>query len=431
MSRLSSVFDGMRGAPSAFSSRRRRGRDRIAPSAMSATDLANEALAGLFARPGRMSLTVLGTVIGLAALVSTLGLSRTAGNRIVGRFDALAATEIIVSERSATTATAASALPWDAPARLTRLNGVAAAGNMSTVDVGALQVSTSPISDPARQTEFKLTIQAASPGLFEAVRAELRTGRVPDEGHSIRADRVAVLGPNAAEKLGVNGVEQLPAIRIGDNVYLVVGILESVAREPALLGAVIIPEGTAQHDFRLASPEFVVIETRIGATRLISQQIPLALRPDNPTGLKVASPPEPQRVRDRVQSDVNVLFLVLSGVSLLVGAIGIANVTLVSVMERTGEIGLRRALGAARRHIALQFLLESATMGLVGGVLGASLGTLVVVGVSAYQSWTPVLDPLVPVAAPLIGGVIGLLSGTYPAFRAARLEPVEALRSGT
>lgn len=431
MSRLTSALGvGMRRVPRRFPLRRHGGRDRIARSGMSLADLGNEALAGLFARPGRMSLTVLGTVIGLAALVATLGLSRTAGNRIVGRFDALAATEIIVSERSATAASTASALPWDAPARLERLNGVAAAGNMSTVNVGALQVSTSPISDPARQSEFTLTIQAASPGLFAAVRADLLTGRVPDEGHSMRADRVAVLGPNAAERLGVTGVQQQPAIRIGDNVYLVLGILESVARQPALLGAVILPEGTARRDFRLGSPEFVVVETNIGATKLISQQIPLALRPDNPAGLKVASPPEPQRVRDRVKSDVNVLFLVLSGVSLLVGAIGIANVTLVSVMERTGEIGLRRALGAARRHIAYQFLLESAAMGLIGGILGASLGTLVVVGVSAYQSWTPVLDPLVPFAAPLIGGVTGLVSGLYPSFRAARLEPVEALRSG-
>jgi ABC-type antimicrobial peptide transport system permease subunit len=179
----------------------------------------------------------------------------------------------------------------------------------------------------------------------------------------------------------------------------------------------------------LRYPELVVVETRIGATSLISQQIPPALRPDSVRGLRVAAPSEPKRARDLVQRDLNVLFLMLSGVSLLVGAIGIANVTLVSVIERTGEIGLRRALGAARRHIAFQFLLESAAMGLFGGILGASLGVLVVVGVSAYQSWTPVLDPLVPLAAPLIGGLTGLISGAYPALRAARLEPVEALRA--
>jgi macrolide transport system ATP-binding/permease protein len=123
------------------------------------------------------------------------------------------------------------------------------------------------------------------------------------------------------------------------------------------------------------------------------------------------------------------MFLLLGGLSLIVGAIGIANITLVSVMERTGEIGLRRAIGATRAHIAAQFLFESASMGVVGGILGASLGVIVVVAVSAYQFWTPVLDPAAPFLAPLIGGLIGLLSGAYPALRAARLEPVEAFRN--
>jgi macrolide transport system ATP-binding/permease protein len=136
-------------------------------------------------------------------------------------------------------------------------------------------------------------------------------------------------------------------------------------------------------------------------------------------------------VRTGVEGDLEMLFLLLGGVSLLVGAIGIANVTLVSVIERTGEIGLRRALGASRRHIALQFLVESGAMGFVGGILGASLGTLVVVAVSARNAWTPVLDPGLPLVAPLIGGVTGLVSGAYPALRAAVTEPVEALRSGT
>jgi macrolide transport system ATP-binding/permease protein len=112
-----------------------------------------------------------------------------------------------------------------------------------------------------------------------------------------------------------------------------------------------------------------------------------------------------------------------------VGAIGIANITLVSVMERIGEIGLRRAIGATRMHVAAQFLVESASLGVVGGILGASFGVIIVVAVSAWQSWTPVLDPLAPFLAPLVGGAIGLLAGAYPALRAARLEPVEAFRN--
>jgi ABC-type antimicrobial peptide transport system permease subunit len=397
---------------------------------MSVRDLVNEALAGLFARPGRTVLTVLGTVVGLAALVATLGLSRTAGNQIVGRFDELAATEIQVKTKLPQgTPIPPGALPWDAPARLRRLAGVAAAGNLSTVNVGDALVSTSPVHDPQGRTEFKLTVLAASPGLFDAARATLGSGRTFDEGHSLRADRVAVLGPNAARQLGISAVEDLPALRIGDQIYLVTGILAGTARQADLLGAVIIPEGTARQEYRLASPELVEIETDIGATTLIANQVRDALRPDDPNTLRVAFPPEPKRVREAVESDLDVLFLLLGGVSLLVGALGIANVTLVSVMERTGEIGLRRALGATRRHIAQQFLVESGAMGLVGGIVGASLGTLVIVAVSARNTWTPVLDPLVPLAAPLVGGLVGLISGTYPALRAAFLEPVDALRS--
>jgi macrolide transport system ATP-binding/permease protein len=405
--------------------------DLVRPSGMTIRDLVNESAAGLFARPGRTVLTVLGTVIGLAALVATLGLSRTAGNRIVGRFDELAATEITVIPKPVASSTSTAALPWDAPERIGRLNGVAAVGSLSTLSIGSGLVAASPVSDPQNPTSLKLTVVAASPGLFNAVRARLKTGVLLDDAHSKRADRVAVLGPNAASRLGITRVDQLPAITIGDDLYLVVGILDGVARQPDLLGAVIIPEGTARRHHRLASPGLVVIETNIGAASVVSRQIALALRPDNPNTLRIVSPPEPKRVRDAVKSDLNLLFLILGGVSLLVGAIGIANVTLVSVIERTGEIGLRRALGASRRHICQQFLLESSTIGFVGGVLGASLGTLVVVTISAYQSWTPVLDPGTPLLAPVIGGVVGLLSGTYPALRAGRLAPVDALRSGT
>ena len=403
----------------------------VRPSGMGPRDLVNEAVAGLFARPGRTILTVLGTVIGLAALVATLGLSRTAGNRIVGRFDELAATEVVVTPKPSAASSATQTLPWDAPERLSRLNGVVAVGNMTILKLDGRLVASSVISDPQNPTAFKLTVAAASPGLFAAVRADLNTGRILDAGDSNRSERVAVLGPTAAQRLGITRIDQLPAITIGDDIYLVIGILDGVARQADLLGAVIIPEGTARTYYRLDSPGQVVIETAIGAAQLISGQVPNALRPDNPRSLKVVSPPEPQRVRDNVKNDLNLLFLILGAVSLLVGAIGIANVTLVSVIERTGEIGLRRAIGASRRHIAQQFLIESSAMGFVGGVLGASLGTLVVVGVSAYQSWTPVLDPGVPFLAPVIGGLTGLVSGAYPAIRASRLAPVDALRSGT
>jgi len=394
-------------------------------------DLFEEAIASVLARPGRAMLTVLGTVIGIAALVATLGLSKTAGNRIVGRFNELAATDIVVTPKAKKLGLAINrdVLPWDAEQRANRLNGVTAAGTLTNVDLKGQLVRAVPINDPHGQTQFQLPVKAASPDLYRAVRAKLESGRVPDAGNSYRADRVAVLGPNAAAKLHLTRVDNQPAIYIGDRLYVVVGILSTVERQPALLGSVIIPEGTAQREFQLKSPGSVQIETKIGASSVIAAQLPLALNPADPLVLQVVAPPEPQRAREGVQSDLDTLFLLLGAVSLFVGAIGIANITLVSVLERVGEIGLRRSLGASRRHIAEQFLLESTTLGLVGGLIGASLGTLVVVAVAASRTWTPVLEPWVPLGAPLLGGAVGLLAGLYPSVRAAALQPVEALRS--
>lgn len=398
---------------------------------MALRDLLAESGAGLLARPARVALTVLGTVVGVAALVATLGLSKTASNQIVGRFDEVASTDIVVSPARRGARTASSVLPFRVEDRLQRLNGVVAAGSLSDLNVGRDLVSSVPVNDPIRRTQFQMPIKAASPGLWRAVRARLATGRFPDAGHSARADRVVVLGPNAARQLNIAQVDVQPAVSLGDRYYLVIGILEGVERQPSLLGAMIMPEGTAVAEYRLRAPALAQIETSVGAVELIARQAPLVLSPTQSKQLKVSAPPNPRELRGAIRNDLNALFVLLGGVSLLVGAIGIANVTLVSVLERVGEIGLRRALGAARRHIAAQFLLESSFMGALGGLIGASLGVLVVVGISATRTWTPVLDPWIPLAAPLMGAVIGFVSGTYPALRAARMEPVDALRAGT
>lgn len=397
---------------------------------MSVRDLAGEAMAGLFARPGRSLLTAVGAVLGIASLVATLGVANTAGNQIVSSFDELSATSVTISNEAGffSDNTPRVRLPWDSEQRMRRLNGVVAAGSMATVDIGADLTSSVPINDPLGQTEFQIPMIAASPGLLDAVRGHLATGRWFDRGHSERADRVAVLGTGAAQRLNITRVGQQPVVFLGDVSYVVIGIVADVQRQPELLNALIVPEGTARELYELESPSLVQVDTEVGAAPLVASQAAIALSPNEPSRVRVQSPPEPEDLKERVEGDVNALFLVLGGVSLLVGAIGIANVTLVSVLERVGEIGLRRSLGAGRRHIAAQFLVESTGIGLFGGVMGASAGVLVVVAVSASNDWTPVLDARVPLAAPALGALIGLLAGLYPAWRASRLEPVEAIR---
>ena len=395
-------------------------------------DLLAESLAGLFTRPGRSLLTALGAVLGIASLVATLGIARTAGNQIVTAFDELAATSVVVTTDQGFFGANAPqvALPWDSEKRLARLNGVTAAGTMGDVPIGGALTRSVPIKDPLGLTEFQIPMIAASPGLYPAARGVLKTGRWFDHGHSDRADRVAVLGVGAAQRLNITRVDQQPVVFVGDDSFVVLGILAEVQRQPELLNALVVPEGTARDLYEYRSPNTIQIETEVGAASLISSQAPIAVSPDDPSAVRVQAPPEPEDVRAGVEEDVNALFLILGGVSLLVGAIGIANVTLVSVLERVGEIGLRRALGAGRRHIAYQFLLESTGVGLFGGVIGTSLGTLVVVGVSAARTWTPVMDPRNLWVAPLLGAATGLLAGLYPALRASMMEPVDSLRAG-
>ena len=398
-------------------------------------DLIDETLAGVFARPARAALTTLGTVLGIASLVATLGISRTAGSQIVGRFDELAATQVTVKARStgsgeSSSGRASAVLPWDVESRLDRLNGVVASGAVAEI-ANAGAVRTVPLRDPENVNEELVPVYASSVGLLDAVRGGVSVGRWFDQGHVDRADRVVVIGREVADSLGISRLDGQPGIFIGEELFTVIGILESAPRDTGLTSSIVMPWTVGRDRFETARPERVVIETEIGAAQLIAAQAPIALNPNAPEGLGVSAPRDPERTKNAVADDVNQLFLLLGLISLIVGAIGIANVTLVTVMERTAEIGLRRALGASRRHIGMQFLAESTAMGLVGGTIGASVGILTVVAVAGSRQWTPVLDLWLPLAAPFAGALVGLIAGLYPSIRAARMEPVDALRAGT
>ncbi|WP_245862030.1 ABC transporter permease [Georgenia soli] len=396
-------------------------------------DLLAEAAHGIGARPARLLLTIVGTVLGIGSLVVTVGLAQTAAGQVARQFDAVAATQVVIEPRttgSDSQRRAVGRIPWDVEDRISRLAGVEQVGAVSTVDVGTAAISAVPVNDPSAPALARPPVLAATPGLLDSVRGTISTGRWFDAGHDARGDRVVVLGSRAAQRLGVSRVDRQPSVFIGDRPYTVMGIIGTVERRSDLIDAVVLPVGTARHDFALGGLEQAQVTISIGAGPVVAAQAPIALDPGAPEAVDVQVPPPPSAVRDDVQADINAVFLALGGVALLVGGLGIANVTLLSVRERVGEIGLRRALGATTRDVARQFLTESATIGLLGGLVGAALGVGVVVVVSLTKEWTPILDDVTVVLSALLGGVIGLLAGAYPAIRAAKIEPIAALRGG-
>lgn len=394
-------------------------------------DLLDEAILGVGSRAARLLLTMIGTVIGIGALVATVGLGQTASGQIAERFDAAKATRVVVRPADAGFGMPDESKPKlvdDVAERIARLAGVTAAGTISEVDVGDLKISGVLLNDPSGSEQVDLGVYATSADLLRAAGGSVSVGRYFDAGHDQRADPVVVLGARAAERLGITRVDQRPVIFIGERSYSVIGIVGDAGSRPELLDAVIMPYQTAVDHYGLDGPTEVEVRTVLGAAQQVAGQAAIAASPNDPTQVRVTAPPPPGTLGSEVQADLNTLLLAFGCVALVVGGIGIANVTLLSVMERSGEIGLRRALGARRRHIAAQFLAESGVLGGMGGLIGTALAVMSILIVSLVQQWTPILHPALPVAAPALGALIGLAAGAYPALKAAAIEPMTALR---
>ncbi|MFE4637999.1 ABC transporter permease [Streptomyces sp. NPDC056773] len=412
--------------------RRPRTAPRVEPSRFAARDNLSEAFAGILQRPARSALTALGTVLGVGTFVAVLGLTATTSSQIDSRFNLLTATEVTVEDvAQQANAFAGPGFPADADQRVERLGGVQHAGVFHPVRLDAASggVRSAPVGG-ATGGGAATEVVAASPGALRAAAPELAQGRLYDAYHSGTRQRVAVLGSAVAARLGITTLETRPAVFIGSEPFAVIGIIKDVRRKPDLLLSVTVPRTTAEEIWGppQSTGTTMLIATDIGAAQQVARLAPTALRPDHPEYLKAVPPPDPRTLRSGVTSDLEQLFLILAGICLVIGAVGIANTTLVAVLERTGEIGLRRALGARGRHVTTQFLAESGALGALGGLVGTSLGTLTVVGVAVLRDWTPVVHPGTVALAPLLGLLTGVLAGLYPAWRAARIEPAEALR---
>src|SRR6185437_13748274 len=238
------------------------------------------------------------------------------------------------------------------------------------------------------------------------------------------------LGAQAARVLQIDRVGGHVLVYLGNTWFTVVGILKQVLLDSSLDSDVFIPLPVAERMFQTKpNPSEIYVRADVSAVNKVSGLLAATADPQQPDGVQVTRPSNALEARAAAKGQFTTLLLGLGAVALLVGAIGIANIMVISVLERRGEIGLRRALGATRRHVSLQFLTESALLAALGSLVGLGLGAGATEVYSIARNEPFVVPLYALIAAPASGLIIGALAGLYPAGKAARLSPTEALRA--
>ncbi|MCD0446731.1 ABC transporter permease [Glycomyces sp. A-F 0318] len=385
--------------------------------------IAYEAFQSLRGRSMRTWMTAIGIALGIAATVATVGLSSTSAAAIAERFDATEATQVTVSF-SNNMRDAGYAPTLDSSERVRGIKGVIDAGIYCAAgeERGA---SRTEGQDYVRD----VPVFGMEPGAMDAFGFTFAHGASFDAGHVARDDRVAVMDESAARDLGFSSLEGGPMVYLDGEEYALVGIYRAPEGEAKLTGAVIVPPTPCTEADASFDAAQVFIRTDLGAADKVADTAPTAVFPEGAENLSVSKPSDLRSFRKGVENEMQALLLGLAAVSLVIGAVSVSNTALVSVMERRSEIGLRRAVGAARRAVAMQFVWESTLIGLIGGLVGTVLGVNVTALVSLYRDWQIVFDPALFAAGPVIGAVVGVVAGVYPAWRASRVPPAVTLRA--
>jgi putative ABC transport system permease protein len=389
-------------------------------SRLRAADLLAVGTVGLRSRRIRAVLSMLGVAIGIASVVSVFGITRSSQADLLGRIDRLG-TNLLTVVNGQSLAGSEVPLPATAAAGIARTEGVLA--TTATAELGGIVAARSDLT-----ATTGVSVRAVDTALLSTLDARLAAG-VFLSGATARYP-AAVLGHRAAQALGIADVAGEPFVSIGGAWYAVVGILHPVELAPEIDNAALV--GLAVAADRLGydgHPTHIYVRTELARTAEVRGMLARAVNPQNPSQVAVSQPAEALVARLAAADAGTALFLGLGAVALLVGGIGIANVMVISVLERRGEIGVRRALGATRGHVAVQFLIESLVLGAAGGALGVLAGTAVTHALAYRHGWQPLI-PAPAVLAGLAAAVaIGAVAGVYPAVRAARLAPTDALRT--